>query len=478
MNKIMKKDNGKILKSTSIYFIGTLIEKGMAFLLIPLYTKYLSTTDYGILTIIQSLIAIIIIIFSLSLNGAASRFHFDGRKLYRKFHYGNIFLLVSIFSILGSLFLFIFKQKIFSLIGNIPVYPYIYFIIIISYGNIVFNIYQLMLQMDQKAFIFVRNNLFKFISITFLSIYFVVFLHKGVKGILLSYSIVLLILILYIYFNLFKQGIKFNLNVKIVKRNLGYSIYLVPHNLAGILNNFLDRFYISNMINLSNAGIYALAGQFSGILGLFATTINTSLTPSILKAYKDENYIFLKNLANIVIIFMTLIALILSLYSPEIINLIAPKEYGKAKIVIPILSFYSVFQMYYFMTVGVLFYEKRATKFVTIATISSLLLNFIFNYIFIKLWGIKGAAIATLLSIIIINYFVIFISNKYIVVGFEHKKIHFIIISGFLVANYCYDFHILTKITALNILLFIFLYIEKNNILFKSLKIYYKIKKD
>lgn len=463
----------KTLKSTAIYFIGTILEKGLAFLLIPLYTHYLSTTDYGILTIVQSIIGMTIIIFSLSLSGSASRFHFDGKKNYKKFHYGNIFLVVSLFSIFGSLLLWIFKEKIFNLVGNIPIYPYIYFIIIISYGNIIFSLYQLMFQMEHKAFEFVKNNLIKFIFTTILSIYFVVYLDKKVEGILLASVIILSIYIIYIYFKLAKQNIKFNINKKLTKKNLSYSINLVPHNLAGILNNFLDRFYISNMINLSNAGIYALAGQFSGILSLFAVSINTSMVPNILKAYADKNYIYLKNLANITIIFMTIIALILSLFSPEIIYLIAPKEYENAKLIIPILSFYAVVQMYYFMTTGVLFYEKKATKFVAVATVTSLLLNFIFNYLFIKIWGIKGAAMATLLSIIVVNYFVIFISSKYIIVGFEHKKIHFIIISGFIIANYCYNLNILIKIIVLNIMFFLFLYIEKNNIFFRSLKKHY-----
>jgi len=460
----------KTFRSTLIYFIGNIVEKGLAFLLIPLYTHYLSTYEYGILTIIQSIIAIMIILFSLSLKGAASRFHFDGKEYYRQFHYGNIFLLVSIFSFFGSLILWTLKDIVFRLVGSIPVYPYIYFIIVISYGNIIFSLYQLMLQMEYKAIEFVKNNLIKFISISFLSIYFVVVLNKKAEGVFLSYTIVLLIYVFYIFFKLIRQNIKFNINKKLTKKNLSYSIYLVPHNLAGILNNFLDRFYISNMINLSNAGIYALAGQFFGVLSLFAVTLNTSLTPNILKAYKEKNYFYLKNVANIVIVFMTIIATILSLYSPEIISLIAPKEYENAKAIIPILSFYAVVQMYYFMTSKVLFYEKKATKFVAVATIISLLLNFIFNYFFIKLWGIKGAAIATLLSIVIVNYIVIFIANRYIKVGFEHKKIHFIIISAFLISNYCYSMNIFIKIIIIVFMVGLFLYVERNNNFLKVIK--------
>lgn len=459
----------KAFKSSVIYFFGTVLEKGLAFLLIPLYTHYLSTADYGILNILQSLIAVLIILFSLSLSGAASRFHFDGKALYKQLHYGNIFTFVTLFSILGAFTFWLIKGKIFSLLGNVPLYPYVYFVIIISYGGIVFSIYQLMLQMEHKAFEYIKNDLLRFFLSSVLSIYFVVYLLKKADGVLLASSLVYIFFIIYIFYNLKRKKIKLNLNKKLIKKNISYSIYLVPHNLAGILNSFLDRFYISNMLNLSNVGIYALAGQLSGVLGIFSTAINRALTPAILKAYKNENYNYLIKLANIVIIFITVMALILSVFSYEIVNIIAPKNYKNANLVISILSFYAVVQMYYYMTCGVLFYEKKATKFIAIATGLSLLLNFIFNYFFIKLWGIKGAAVATLLSIIVVNYLVIFIANKFIIVGFEHKKIHFIIISGFLVANLCYDFAILIKIFIVFFTIFIFLFMEKDNFLLKDL---------
>jgi len=462
----------KTLISTSIYFLGTILEKGLAFLLIPLYTHYLSTKDYGILTIIQSLIAINTIIFSLSLNGAASRFHFDGNKLYRQFHYGNIFLSVTIFSVIGSLLLFLVKDKLFLLIGNVPIYPYIYFVIVISYTTVIFSLYQLMLQMEHKAIRFVTNNIIKFLLTTLLTVYFILILNKKADGVLLASAIVYIFFTIYIFIQIRKQRIKLNLNKKLLKKNLSYSIYLVPHNLASILNTFLDRFFITNMINISNAGVYALAGQISGVLGIFSIAINRAATPSILKAYKDRNYQYLINLANISIIFIALMTLFVSLFSYEIINLISPQSYHKASNIIPILGFYYVVQMYYFMTVGVLFYKKEATKYVAVATLLSLSLNFIFNYFFIKWWGIQGAAVATLLSIVIVNYIVIFIANRYIVVGFEHKKIHFIIISGFLIANInsLFLLGILLKLVIFFGYMFAILFLERNNPLLDKIK--------
>ena len=462
----------KTLKTTIIYLLSNIIEKGMAFLLIPLYTHYLLPKDYGVLSILQSLIAILMILFTLSLNGAASRFHFDGKELYRKFHYGNIFLSITIISFIVSIILYLFKDNIFFILGNIPIYPYFYLIIIIAYGNSIFNVYQLKLQMEQRALEYGINSIIKFLISSGIAILLLIIFHKKADGILEGMAISLPLFCLYIFFKLRENKIKFNMNKNIFKKNIRYSIYLIPHNLASLLMGFLDKFFIINMIGLSEAGVYTLGNQISAILGIFAVSINTAMVAPTLKAFKEQDYKYLIDLANISIIVISLIAVFLSLFSDNIITLISTKSYYTAHVVIPILSFYFVIQMYYYRVVGVLFYDTKATKFVPIATGLSLILNFAFNYFFIKFWGILGAAIATLVSMIVVNYIVIFIANRYIKVGFHHLKIHFIILYTFLVSNINFIIHIniFFKILLFIVSCFILLYIERKNTLLMNLK--------
>jgi O-antigen/teichoic acid export membrane protein len=198
--------------------------------------------------------------------------------------------------------------------------------------------------------------------------------------------------------------------------------------LSGIANQLIDKFFIANMINVSQAGIYALGGQIVSILGIVNVALNRTLTPRRLEAFKKKDYEFLKNLSLIVISFVAILTSFLILFSKEIIQLIAPDSYQRTYIVINILSFYFVYQMYYFMVVGVLFYVERATKFVPLITFSSFLLNIAFNYVFIKSFNVVGAALATTLTMIIITYMVIFTADKYVKIGFNHMRIHLIIL--------------------------------------------------
>jgi len=461
----------KTLKSTIIYLIATVVEKGLGFLLIPIYTHYLSTQDYGILTLIQAFVAVIIVLFSLSLNGAASRYHFVGKDLYKRFHYGNVFLSVIIIAFVFSIILFFIKNYIFKIIGNIPINPYFYLAISISYLSIIFSIYQLKLQMEHRAIHYSINSIIKFFIMAIFSIIFVVYYKQGAEGVLYGQLISLLFIGIFIVFHLSKE-IKYNLNIKLLKRNIKYSIFLVPHNLSGIALQLMDRFFISNMINISQAGIYALGGQISGIIGILSVLINRAATPSILKAFKDKNYEYLKDLSIINIMFISILAMFFSLFSNNIILLIAPTEYAQSAIIINILSLYFIFQMYYFMIVGVLFYVERATKLMPLITFLSLICNLVLNYFLIRLYGMIGAAIATLLSIMIVVYLVIIISNKYIKVGFNHFKIHMIIFVSVIAGNisWIYNTNVMLKIVVFIFITFILLFLERNNNLLFDLK--------
>ena len=234
--------------------------------------------------------------------------------------------------------------------------------------------------MEHRALEYGLNSIVKFIISALFAIILIIYFNRKADGVLEGLAISFTFFSFYIFFKLKKEKIKFNFNKRLLKRNIKYSIFLIPHNLAGIFMQFMDRFFISNMINLSQVGIYSLGGQISGVLGIISSAINNATVPNVLKAYKDENYLYLIDLADLSIVFLSFIAFMLSLFSPEIVNLIAPDEYKNAYLVISILSFYFVVQMYYFMTSSVLFYIEKATKFVSIATITSFILNIILNY--------------------------------------------------------------------------------------------------
>jgi len=423
------------LKSSIIYLGSNIAEKGISFLLIPIYTYYLLPSDYGILTILQSLIGFLVIFFTLSLNGSAVRFHFDGNKTIKNWNYGNIFSMITISSVVFMIIIFLLKDLIFKMIGNIPTYPYVYLVLFLAYSNAIFTLFQQKLQMEQKAFRYAIISFSKLLLSSFFAILFLKYFHFKAEAILMGLAIGGGVILIFNIYSLYKDKLVLNLHKKLIMKNLGYSIYLIPHNLASIMMQFMDRFFIANLMNLAQAGVFSLGSQLSSILSIFTSSLNTAITPGVIKAYNEKNYSYIVNLTNILISITLIPALMFSIFSQEIIELIAPKSFYAAWEVVPSLMFYFVFQMYYFMTSSVLFYEVSATKFVAVATSLSLVFNIVLNYMFITKFGIIGASFATFISIILVNWIVIYIANKYITIDFGHLRIHIFIIIYFFIAN-------------------------------------------
>ena len=456
-----------IFKSTIIYLISSLIEKGLMFLLIPIYTRYLTVAEYGEYSLILSILSILVILFSLSLGGSASRFHFDGDQNYLKLHYGNIYALIFLISfsliLLFVIFLLIFEENI----KETFIYTYFYHIILIAFLTSFFQIYLQKLQMEYKAFNYMILSISKSIIVAILSIILLVNFDLKIEAILFAMIIGLLSVDIYVFYFLIKNKYKLNLNKSLSKKNISYSKNLVLHNLSSIAIQFIDKFFITYLINISQTGIYSLGAQITIVLSIVTTSINKSLVPKTLESFKSNDHSYIINVSSIVILITILFAILLSLFGPELISLIAPIEYKNSWTVIPFLSFFFVFQMYYYRTAGVLFFKTEATKYVSLTTLLSLILNIILNYFFIKYWGIIGAAIASLLSMMIINYIVILIANHYIKIDFPHFRIHLHIIIGFLISNlnFITTFSILEK-SLIYIASIIFLFVlERRNYL-------------
>ena len=70
----------RLLKNISIYTIGNIINKSLGFILIPIYSIYLTTSDYGIISGMTLFMSLTAVIITLSLDRAVYRCYFDYEK--------------------------------------------------------------------------------------------------------------------------------------------------------------------------------------------------------------------------------------------------------------------------------------------------------------------------------------------------------------------------------------------------------------
>lgn len=174
-----------------------------------------------------------------------------------------------------------------------------------------------------------------------------------------------------------------------------FNLPLVPHYLSQTVLSSVDRIMIRDMVGKSEAGIYNLAYQISLLMTLFNTALSQTLSPWIYQKIKAGRA---KDVSQVSFMAMGLIAganLLLMLLAPEAVAVFAPKAYYNAIYVIPPVSMSVFFMFSYDLFAKFEFYfEKRS--FIMVASVTGALLNLVTNYIFIQIYSYYAAGYTTL----------------------------------------------------------------------------------
>jgi O-antigen/teichoic acid export membrane protein len=182
----------KVLKNSGIYGIVSILQKAIGFFLLPLYTAYLSTTDYGIIGVVSSIVSFLSLFYMLSLNGAVTRFYYEYKSDEERVKelWGTIITFVLINSLLLSSILFTFHKYLLDPFAKgINFYPYIFLGLIAITLNPMYSIFQSTLQTRQIGRKYGLNNLIFFIINLVLTIILVVVFNLKAVGVLLAAAI-------------------------------------------------------------------------------------------------------------------------------------------------------------------------------------------------------------------------------------------------------------------------------------------------
>jgi len=279
----------KLFKNSLVYTGTNVINKAIPFFLLPVMTRYLTPSDYGIVATFNVLMAIMVVFVGLSMHGAINVNFFKLNKNELKEYIGNVFSILFSSFALVLIIVYILKSN-FSFLTKFPE-NWIPFIVIIALFQSIFAITIGLWQVEQKS---LPYGLFQ-ISITILnvslSVVFVVLLGWGWQGRILGEVIASVIFGLLSILVIYKREyIKFSLNKKYIKDALFFGIPLIPHALGGWIITGIDRIFINSMVGVAATGIYTVGYQVGMIIGLLAHSFNLAWSPFLFEKLKKNNY--------------------------------------------------------------------------------------------------------------------------------------------------------------------------------------------
>lgn len=393
-------------RASGIYLFSKIFTKGLAFLLIPVWTGVFSPSEYGTIGTLIAWAGVLSPLVMLGLPSALIRLKSDCQTTEE----WDVLVTSVAVVILGSGLLFVtaglmFGPFFWELIhsGGIPFWPYVPLaftgIFVSSMGRLGLATQQATQKPGRAIF---YEQLLGLGTLT-LSLFFVVLLDGGVVGYQVGGLLGGLICSLVFLNELRKNRAQTFLDRKKVRAALVFGIPMIPQALAAWVLGLSDRVMVERFSGLSEAGLYNLAANFGIVISMVAISINQAMLPRYIqraKAKFDSQVARVNALHDIVIrgfVALAGIFVVAATAGPAALRMMVNERYLDAlPLLVPILSGCFFFGVGQFLLLP-LFYAKK-TKVVASITVVGALVNVALNFYFIPRHGALAAAYTTLAS--------------------------------------------------------------------------------
>jgi len=390
----------KYSKVSFYYLIGNVFNKGMSFLTVPIFTRLLTTHDYGFFSTYNSYVSIVAMILGFVLHMAIRAAFIDYREKIDDFVSTICFFTIVITINISTIIVIGYK-----LIDVNVSFAIIILCLLQGFSNAIIEDYSMYLMMKFKykfrTLLMVLPNLLS-VGLSVLVIFLLV--NSDAKydlywGRIIPTAICYIVFCVIILFVVFKKS-KVLLKKEYVIYGLKISAPLILHGLSLNILSQSDRIMITMFDSTSNTGIYSLVYNFSMLATVLTTSLDGVWIPWFTEKFQKRKFDDINKVAVNYVSLMTFAMIILLLVSPEILKLFATKSYWEGIAIIPplVLSNYIIFV--YSLYVNIEHYHKK-TVFITSCTLVAAISNIALNLIFIPIYGYMTAAFTTLFSYIV-----------------------------------------------------------------------------
>ena len=381
MKIINKYRSMSVQARAGIWFVFcSFLQKGISFITVPIFTRLLTTEEYGTYSLYLSWLQLITIITSLNLfNGVLdngmSKYEDDRDKFISSMQGLTITITTVVFVI------YLIGSKMWAnLLGLAPVYIILMFIEMYVRPSMLFWSGRQRFEYKYKRQVFII--LIKSIANPLLGLLMVYIMADR------SFARVLSVVIIEVVFSGIIMALQFVRGATFFdsfywRYGLKLAIPMLPHYLAGTILNQGDRIMIEKMVNKSAVAFYSVAYSIGMLVQIFTSAINSAITPWVYQKMKTKDNEGVAQTFNGLLVFVAGISIALMVISPELMLIFGSSEYVQGAYVIPPVaaSVYFIF-LYYLFSLPQFFFEK--TRFLFIASLAAAVLNLGLNFIFIK----------------------------------------------------------------------------------------------
>lgn len=414
-----------LAKHSILYGLSDILSRAIGFVLIPLYTHYLTPSDYGTLELLDLTSYIIGLFLAMGIAQSVVRFYYEFESKEKRHQVISVALIsLWIVSAIVLAILFFNSRFISNLVFKSGDYYHMFNIIFITMVVGLSNEIPLtVLRIEEKSGLYVIISISKLtISLT-LNILLIVKFHMGIMGILYSNLVTSIIMgSLITIFTL--KYVKLTYSFSLLRSMLSYGIPLMWSWFGMFVLNFGDRFLLQRLTSLGDVGIYSLAYKFGMLPNVLVLSPFLMIwAPKRFDLLKEPNAKDIYSKVFTYFLFIEIfVGLGIAVLIKEIVHIMADAQFSDAYKYVPaILLAYIANGVYLYVQFGV--HLEKKTKYLAYATLIGAALNVGGNLLLIPRIGVWGAALTTFISFGFLMAYIYFPSQRLYRIDYEKRRI-------------------------------------------------------
>ncbi len=383
-------------KHSAIYGLGGLVSRILAVLLLPLYTHYLSRSDYGQIETLVALVTVLTIVLRFGISAAFFRFYFDadddnGRRLVLR----TSFWFTMTMATLGLVAVVALATPISNwLFGEPEAANLVRASAVALWAQMNYEQMSSLFRVEERSVAFVIASLTNVVLTVAGTVLLVVVLDRGPLGVIVgNFTGTLIVYLALLGYRREQLGLQ--LDRGLLRRMNRFGMPLVPSALFLWVTNFSDRFFLVKLTDTAEVGLYSVGVRIASAMVLLLTAFRMAW-PAFAYSIKsdDEAKRTYAWVLTYLVVLTAWIATALTLLSPWLVDWLTAPEFSSASRVVGPLAFAAVsFGGFIVISIGI--GRARRTQFNWVITGIAAVVNVALNLTLIPVYGMMGAAVAT-----------------------------------------------------------------------------------
>lgn len=415
----------RFMRHSGIYTLGNALNRLGAFVLLPLYTNYLTTAEYGALELFYTVAAVVSGILSVGIAHATLRFYFEYKDESDRNSVVSTNLIASfVISVAGVAIVLAFGEEVSrQFFADADYGSSLYLVFLSMVLELSSQICLAYLRAREYSVFFIVLSFGKLIIQVVANAILVMGYHAGVEGVLAGNLIAVAVgWGVLAVFTVNRCGFRFQMEK--LTPVLKYSVPFLLSTMVAIVTSNVDRFLINGLLTLEALGVYALALKFSKLISdLIGEPFNRAYGAFRFTIMEREDAgIIQARIVRYISVMLAFVALGVIYFTGDLLRAMSKEQFWSAGSLMPLLVLGACFQVLtYPMQTGILY--RKATHHIFKIGVVQAVVGAVLGYVLILVFGIMGACVSLALNSAIGMVLTHRASQRYFRVTYEYLSL-------------------------------------------------------